>query len=142
MRCPEFNHNEALKLFEPPEDKDENMHFFNVKKAFKKAGLNIETYQAKQMVLRFDSNFDEELTISDVFDIFITESAPLNHELERRTVYSHVEPGSKLSLGKQCLEYVRDVFELLLQAASVADRVRLTLNKRPKFTVKRALQVF
>ena len=44
MRCPEFNQNEALKLFEPPEDKDENMHFFNVKKAFRKAGLNIETY--------------------------------------------------------------------------------------------------
>jgi len=50
MRCPEFNNNEALKLFEPPEEKDENMHFFNVKKAFKKVNLGIETYQAKQIV--------------------------------------------------------------------------------------------
>lgn len=50
MRCPEFNNNEAIKLFEPPEEKDENMHFFNVKKAFKKVNLGIETYQAKQIV--------------------------------------------------------------------------------------------
>ena len=87
MRCPEFNNTEALKLFEPSADKEENMHFFNVKRAFKKVGLNIETYQAKQVVMRFDSNFDEELTISDVFDIFSTNSAPINHELERRSVY-------------------------------------------------------
>lgn len=44
MRCPEFNNHEAVKLFEPPSDKDENMHFFNVKKAFKKVNLAIETY--------------------------------------------------------------------------------------------------
>ena len=91
---------------------------------------------------RFDSNFDEELTLSDVFDIFVTDSAPLNHELERRAVFSQVAPGTKqLSLSKQCLDYVRDVFELLLQAASVAERIRLTLHKRPKFTVRKALQV-
>lgn len=72
------------------------MHFYNIKRAFKKVGLNIETYQAKQIVTRFDSNFDEELTMSDVFDIFATSSAPLNHELERRSVYSHVEPCSPL----------------------------------------------
>ena len=47
MRCIEFNNKEAMKLFEPPEEKDENMHFFNVKKAFKKVKLSIETYQAK-----------------------------------------------------------------------------------------------
>lgn len=72
------------------------MHFYNIKRAFKKVGLNIETYQAKQIVTRFDSNFDEELTMSDVFDIFATSSAPLNFELERRSVYSHVEPCSPL----------------------------------------------
>ena len=36
---------------------------------------------------------------------------------------------------------MRDVFECLLQAASVAEKVRLTLNKRPKFTVRQALSV-
>ena len=50
LRCPDFNGNEALKLFEPPEERDENMHFFNVKKAFKKVDLCIETFQAKQIV--------------------------------------------------------------------------------------------
>lgn len=76
-----------------------------------------------------------------MFDIFATGSAPLNHELERRSVYSQVEPCSPLSLGKQTLDYVRDVFELLLQSASVAEKVRLTLNKRPNFTVRLAMQV-
>ena len=33
MRCPEFNNKEALKLFDPPEDLSENLHFFNIKKA-------------------------------------------------------------------------------------------------------------
>lgn len=47
LRCVEFNSNEAIKMFDPPEDKDENMHFFNVKKAFKKVNLGIETHQAK-----------------------------------------------------------------------------------------------
>ena len=47
MRCPEFNFKEALKLFEPPEDLNENLHFFNIKKAFKKVNLAIETNQAK-----------------------------------------------------------------------------------------------
>ena len=44
MRCPEFNNKEALKMFDPPKEKDENMHFFNVKKAFKLVNLGIETY--------------------------------------------------------------------------------------------------
>ena len=78
MRCPEFNFKEALKLFEPPEDMNENLHFFNVKKAFKKVNLGIETNQAKQIVRRFDSNFDDELSFSDIHDIFKTASIPLN----------------------------------------------------------------
>ena len=91
LRCPEFNNREAMKLFEPPEDLEENMHFFNVKKAFKKVSLAVETYQAKQIVRRFDSNFDEELSYSDIHDIFRTESEPLNQELERRTVFAPTE---------------------------------------------------
>ena len=47
MRCPEFNNKEALKLFDPPEDLSENLHFFNIKKAFKKVNLGIDTLQAK-----------------------------------------------------------------------------------------------
>ena len=78
MRCPEFNVKEALKLFEPPEDLNENLHFFNIKKAFKKVNLAIETNQAKQLVRRCDSNFDDELSVSDIHDIFKTASIPLN----------------------------------------------------------------
>lgn len=88
MRCPEFNNKEALKLFDPPEDLSENLHFFNIKKAFKKVNLGIDTLQAKQIVRRYDSNFDEELSFSDIHDIFKTTSTPLNRELERRTVFA------------------------------------------------------
>ena len=101
-------------MFEPPQDVEENMHFFNVKRAFKKVSIAVETYQAKQIVRRFDSNFDEELTFSDIHDIFKTESDPLNQELERRTVFAPSDVGPELQFSKQCLEYVRDVFELLL----------------------------
>jgi len=117
------------------------MHFFNVKKAFKKVGLGIETHQAKQIVQRFDSNFDEELTISDIHDIFKASSESLNQEVDRRTVYSQSTPMSPLSLSKQSLEYVRDVFELILQACCVADKARHTLSKRPQFSIKKAIQV-
>lgn len=75
-------------MFDPPKEKDENMHFFNIKKAFKMVNLGLETYQAKQIVKRFDSNYDEELTHSDVTDIFKSASTPLNQELERRTVFA------------------------------------------------------
>lgn len=96
MRCPEFNNREALKLFEPPEDLDENLHFFNVKKAFRKVNLSVETFQAKQIVRRFDSNFDEELSFSDIHDIFKTDSQPINHELERRTVFATSDDDKQL----------------------------------------------
>ena len=139
MRCPEFNNKEAIRMFDPPEDKTENMHFFNVKKAFKLVTLGIETYQANQIVQRFDSNFDEELSFSDITDIFKTTSTPLNQELERRTVFAPVEQGKTLNLSKQCLEYVRDIFEHLLQAAAISDKIRVALIKRPKFGLKRAL---
>ncbi len=122
-------------MFDPPEDKDENMHFFNVKKAFKKVNLGIETHQAKQVVTRYDSNFDEELTYSDIYDIFATQSLSLNQELERRTVLADFDPTTPLTLNKQCLDYIRDVFELILQALNVAEKIRLTLAKRPQFTI-------
>ena len=96
MRCPEFNNKEAMKLFEPPEDLEENLHFFNIKKAFRKVNLAIETSQAKQIVKRFDSNFDEELSYSDIHDIFKTDSDPLNQELERRTVFAPTDVGIEL----------------------------------------------
>lgn len=131
MRCPEFNNKESMKLFEPPQDLEENLHFFNIKKAFKKVSLGVETYQAKQIVRRFDSNFDEELSFSDIHDIFKTDSIPLNQELERRTVFAPSDVGPGLQLGKQCLDYVRDVFELLLQANSAAEKIRIALVKRP-----------
>lgn len=88
---------------------------------------------------RFDSNFDEELSFSDITDIFKTTSTPLNQELERRTVFAPVEQGKTLNLSKQCLEYVRDIFEHLLQAAAISDKIRVALIKRPKFGLKRAL---
>jgi len=117
------------------------LHFFNIKKAFKLVNLGIETYQAKQIVRRFDSNFDEELSLSDITDIFRTASTPLNQELERRTVFAPMEEGQPLTLNKQCLDYVRDIFEHLLQAAGVSDKIRVAMIKRPQFSLKRALRM-
>ena len=90
---------------------------------------------------RFDSNFDEELSYSDIHDIFKTTSEPLNKELERRTVFSSVDDGTQLKLGKQCLEYVRDLFELLLQAISTAEKIKDCLYKRPQYSLKQAMKV-
>ena len=106
-----------MKLFEPPEEKDENMHFFNVKKAFKKVDIILETFQAKQIVRRFDSNYDEELSFSDVHDMFKTSTLSLNQELERRTVFAPIENARAPSvLTKQSMDYIKDLFELFLQA--------------------------
>ena len=88
---------------------------------------------------RFDSNFDEELSFSDIHDIFKTESEPLNQELERRTVFAPSDVGPELQMSKQCLEYVRDVFELLLSAGSVAEKIRIALAKRPRFGIRQAM---
>lgn len=36
-----------------------------------------------------------------------------------------------MTLTKQCLDYVKDIFELLLLAAATADKIRVSLIKRP-----------
>ena len=87
LRCPEFSNKIALKLFDPPESESENLHQHNVKKAFRQVNISLESHQAKDILNRFDSNFDGELSYSDVCDIFKPPSPPLQKELERRTVF-------------------------------------------------------
>ena len=118
------------------------MHFFNVKKAFKKVDIILETFQAKQIVRRFDSNYDEELSFSDVHDMFKTSTLSLNQELERRTVFAPIENARAPSvLTKQSMDYIKDLFELFLQAGQTQEKIRIALAKRPNCSVKKALQV-
>ena len=70
LRCKEFNNKVALKLFNPPKEESENMYQANVKKAFRQVGIVLEPHQAKDILSRFDSNYDGEITYSDVCDIF------------------------------------------------------------------------
>ena len=44
LRCPEFNNKLALKLFDPPDTKEENMHQHNVKRAFRQVSIPIESH--------------------------------------------------------------------------------------------------
>ena len=87
LRCPEFDNKKALKLFSPPDDPEENLHAFNIKKAFKRVNIALDTNMAKMLLKRFDSNYDEELSHSDAVDFFKPNSLALQKELERRTVF-------------------------------------------------------
>ena len=139
LRCKEFNNKVALKLFNPPKEESENMYQANVKKAFKQVGIVLEPYQAKDILSRFDSNYDGEITYSDVCDIFKPLSKPLQKELVKRTIHldQHVSVGSNndVKISKHCKDYIKDLFAVLLQAASVADKIRLAILKRPMHSV-------
>ena len=41
LRCPDFNYNLALRMFEPSADDGVNLYVHNVKRAFKNAGIEI-----------------------------------------------------------------------------------------------------
>lgn len=139
LRCKEFNNKVALKLFNPPKEESENMYQANVKKAFRQVGIVLEPHQAKDILSRFDSNYDGEITYSDVCDIFKPLSKPLQKELEKRTIHldQHVSVSSNndVKISKHCKDYIKDLFAVLLQAASVADKIRLAILKRPMHSV-------
>ena len=59
----------------------------NIKRAFKHVGIDLDPPIASSILKRFDSNFDGELTYSDVQDIFKPSSIALYREVERRTVF-------------------------------------------------------
>jgi hypothetical protein len=87
FRCSEFNNNVAIRLFDPAVNEGDNFCFNNVKRAFKALNIEIDTSLANLIVKRFDSNFDNELTFSDVTDIFKPSSIALQKEVERRSIF-------------------------------------------------------
>ena len=116
------------------------MYQANVKKAFRQVGIVLEPHQAKDILSRFDSNFDGELTYSDVCDIFKPISKPLQKEIVNRTImldqHISVTSSNEVKISKHCKDYIKDLFEVLLQAASIAEKIRLSLLKRPMHSIQ------
>lgn len=66
LRCDDFNNNLVIKLFEPSAQDGVNLYVHNIKRAFKHVGIDLDPTIASSILKRFDSNFDGELTYSDV----------------------------------------------------------------------------
>lgn len=111
FRCSEFNNNVAVRLFDPSVNDGGNFYMNNVKRAFKAIGQEIDASLANLVVKRFDSNFDFELSYSDVTDIFKPASIALQRELEKRTVFDELKSSSKPIRERHMNEYIRDVLE-------------------------------
>ena len=77
FRCNDFNNNVVIDLFDPSVNDGCNFYMNNVKRAFKKACIDIEATTANLVVKRYDGNNDGELTYSDVLDIFKPQSVAL-----------------------------------------------------------------
>lgn len=83
MRCKEFNNRSVVLFFEAtPDDVTINLNVVNIKKVYQKVGISIDNSFAGQVLARFDSNFDSELTYTDVSDMFKPKSLALQKELE------------------------------------------------------------
>ena len=96
---------------------------------------------ANLIVKKFDSNFDNEMTYSDVTDIFKPTSIALQREVERRTVFDERRPTAKSSKEKHMHEYIRDVLDQTIEAVSLAQKISLSLVKRPQYSIERAISV-
>ena len=67
-----------LKFFEPMAgDCTINFTLLNLKRAFTKLGISIENSLLAQVLAKYDSNFDNELTYSDITDMFKPKNAAL-----------------------------------------------------------------
>lgn len=141
FRCNDFNNNVAVRLFDPSVNDGDNFCFNNVKRACKALNVDIDASMANLIVKRFDSNFDNEMTYSDVTDIFKPNSIALQREVERRTVFDERRPTAKSSKEKHMHEYIRDVLDQTIEAVSLAQKISLSLVKRPQYSIERALSV-
>ena len=66
LRCEDFSTQTAIQLFEPPEDQKVYLNLYNLKAAFFNVGMRIDNQAGSLVLKRYDSNFDGELTFSDV----------------------------------------------------------------------------
>ena len=52
-----------------------------------------------------------------------------------------VATNRQLKISKHCKDYIKDLFEQLLLAANLAEKIRLALIKRPLYSLSSALDV-
>lgn len=138
FRCNDFNNNVVVQLFDPSDHDGGNFYLNNVKRAFKTVGIEIDAATASLVVKRYDSNSDGELTYSDVLDIFNPKNPAVQKEIERRTVFK--DPGQRPKPTRHMFEYVKDVLDLVEETVSLAEKISLSLIRRPTFTVAKALK--
>jgi len=122
MRCGDFSTNSALRLFDADLRKSVNLNLYNLTAAFNKVGLDTKKSVLSMVLRRFDSNFDGELSYSDVSDMF----APLLNaeaikEFEKRQMFGISSP--KNFLEKYTLDCIRDVFNSLLLVTQIAEGI-------------------
>jgi len=140
FRCSGFNNNVVIRLFDPSVNDGGNFYMNNVKRAFKTVGMKLDASIAGLVVRRYDSNDDGEMTYSDVIEIFKPQSIALQKELERRTIFDD-DATARGELDKHLQDYIKDLFEQLLETITTAEKINLSLIKRPNIRVEQALSV-
>lgn len=70
LRCQDFNTHATLRLFDADLSKPVMLNLYNLTAAFNKVGLDPKKSLLSMILRRFDSNFDGELSYSDVADMF------------------------------------------------------------------------
>lgn len=125
MRCPDFNNNIARELFGPSVSYHGNFTAVNVARAFKFVGLELSPAIIPLIFKRFDTDGDEEMTYSDIIDIFRPKSIALQKEVERRTIFDT----QTRDIPKHTLDYIRDLFEALVATVTTAERISQSLNR-------------
>jgi hypothetical protein len=81
----------------------------------------LTTFEANQLLKRFDSNFDGHLTQTDVHEVFAPNSDAMKNELMKRTL-------SDSRICEKIVEYIRDVFENLVDCSTLAQTLKDNLS--------------
>jgi hypothetical protein len=96
-----------------------------LKRAFYNIGLDPETNikQAYLVLKRFDSNFDANLTFSDILEMFAPRfELDLLQELEKRSLF---DVPQKTELNQYTRGYVRDVIDLIIRVEEIVDKIKV-----------------
>ena len=142
-----------MKLFEPNPDEAIALNLYNMKLGFYNVGINLDNITASLVLKRYDSNFDGELTFSDVSDMFAPRFAQDAYkEFERRSIYlpelnevasppGHRRIGSSSS-NNYTRDYIKDVFNGLVAVELIAYKIKKLVQERPSHTLREALNLF
>jgi hypothetical protein len=91
---------------------------------------------------RFDSNFDGELSYSDVSDMFSPRfNLEAIQEFEKRQMFGKASGPDHQFEADYIKDHVRDVFESIILVMQIAENIQQHLRKTPSFSIREALNI-